>query len=269
MNVRRPEQKPGRIITFYSYKGGVGRSFALANIAAILAQWGARVLCVDWDLEAPGLHHFFPELIGKESPNGLLDLLESAKTTKPAKPRPAMRRATIKTTNRRVPLRWQDCLNTARVGATGKSVDLIVAGQDADDYAQRVHGLNWEALYAEYGLGEFLERMRQEWTAEYDYVLLDSRTGLTDIGGVCTIHLPDIIVSVFTANQQSMQGTEYMARRINVQRRDFFYSSGQALILPLLSRWEEKDAPEDAKAWLPRVLKTVRPSFNQWRDPTV
>lgn len=49
----------GTVVTFYSYKGGVGRSFALANIAALLGRWGFRVLCVDWDLEAPGLEDFF------------------------------------------------------------------------------------------------------------------------------------------------------------------------------------------------------------------
>ena len=43
------------IVTFYSYKGGVGRSMALANIAVLLAQRGMKVLMVDWDLEAPGL----------------------------------------------------------------------------------------------------------------------------------------------------------------------------------------------------------------------
>jgi MinD-like ATPase involved in chromosome partitioning or flagellar assembly len=53
----------GEIITFYSYKGGTGRSMALANVAHILA-WriaapGKRVLAIDWDLEAPGLHKYF------------------------------------------------------------------------------------------------------------------------------------------------------------------------------------------------------------------
>src|SRR5262245_34313334 len=45
----------GTIVTFYSYKGGVGRSFILANVAVLLASWGHRVLVCDWDLEAPGL----------------------------------------------------------------------------------------------------------------------------------------------------------------------------------------------------------------------
>lgn len=45
--------RDGRIVTFYSYKGGTGRTMALANTAWILAANGKRVLAVDWDLEAP------------------------------------------------------------------------------------------------------------------------------------------------------------------------------------------------------------------------
>jgi MinD-like ATPase involved in chromosome partitioning or flagellar assembly len=37
----------GRVVTFYSYKGGTGRSMAVANVAWILASSGARVLAID------------------------------------------------------------------------------------------------------------------------------------------------------------------------------------------------------------------------------
>ena len=49
----------GEVITFYSFKGGVGRSMALANIAALCAQRGKTVLALDFDFEAPGLHRYF------------------------------------------------------------------------------------------------------------------------------------------------------------------------------------------------------------------
>ena len=49
------------IYTFYSFKGGVGRSMALANVAECFRQAGLRVALVDWDLEAPGLEHYFYE----------------------------------------------------------------------------------------------------------------------------------------------------------------------------------------------------------------
>ncbi len=55
---------PGQIFTFYSYKGGTGRSMALANVGCLLARRGGnqtqnRVLLVDWDLEAPDFIAFF------------------------------------------------------------------------------------------------------------------------------------------------------------------------------------------------------------------
>ena len=44
--------------TFYSYKGGVGRTMAMANTAANLSLMGESVLMIDFDLEAPGLETF-------------------------------------------------------------------------------------------------------------------------------------------------------------------------------------------------------------------
>ena len=44
--------------TFYSYKGGVGRSLAVLNTAYQLAGFGKQVLILDLDLEAPGVTSF-------------------------------------------------------------------------------------------------------------------------------------------------------------------------------------------------------------------
>ena len=68
------------IYTFYSYKGGVGRSMALANVAQWLSTEGVDVVMIDWDLEAPGLEHFFAgddELEVARSQVGVIDMLES------------------------------------------------------------------------------------------------------------------------------------------------------------------------------------------------
>ena len=46
------------VTTFYSFKGGVGRTMALVNSAVTLALRGRRVLVVDFDVEAPGLDTF-------------------------------------------------------------------------------------------------------------------------------------------------------------------------------------------------------------------
>ena len=68
----------GKIITFYSYKGGTGRTMALANLAWVLASNDKKVLLIDWDLEAPGLHRYFrPFLVDPELRNtpGLIDFI--------------------------------------------------------------------------------------------------------------------------------------------------------------------------------------------------
>src|ERR1035438_33770 len=70
----------GQIITFYSFKGGTGRTMAVANIACLLAASGQRVLIIDWDLEAPGLHRYFAPFLADpdlEKTQGLADILWS------------------------------------------------------------------------------------------------------------------------------------------------------------------------------------------------
>ena len=61
-------------VTFYSFKGGVGRTMALLNCAIKLAKRGRRILVVDFDLEAPSLHTYEP-FVGKERELGLVDYI--------------------------------------------------------------------------------------------------------------------------------------------------------------------------------------------------
>src|SRR3954453_5414042 len=81
------EDRAGQVVTFYSYKGGTGRSMMLANVAWILAANGKRVLVVDWDLEAPGVHRYFAPFLKDPdltSSDGIIDFVtdfELAATT--------------------------------------------------------------------------------------------------------------------------------------------------------------------------------------------
>src|SRR5580658_1089367 len=68
------------IITFYSFKGGVGRTMALVNVAAEIARRGKRVLVVDFDLEAPGLDTF-DITISDKSNHGMLEFIEDFRRT--------------------------------------------------------------------------------------------------------------------------------------------------------------------------------------------
>jgi MinD-like ATPase involved in chromosome partitioning or flagellar assembly len=81
------------IVTFYSYKGGVGRSMALANVAAWFRLQGLQVVMIDWDLEAPGLESFFvtdsAERNLLQGRVGLVDLISIYKDVFASLPKPA------------------------------------------------------------------------------------------------------------------------------------------------------------------------------------
>jgi hypothetical protein len=65
-----------------------------------------------------------------------------------------------------------------------------------------------------------IEELRNEWVSEYDFVLVDSRTGVTDIGGICTVHLADVLVLLFTTTESSMEGAmEILERARKAQGR--------------------------------------------------
>src|SRR5437588_701647 len=89
------------ICSFYSFKGGVGRSMALANVAELLYHRGLRVLMVDFDLEAPGLEQFFEVRAALHSPyevmnaRGIVDMLFSYKDLRSLPQPNLLRQATL------------------------------------------------------------------------------------------------------------------------------------------------------------------------------
>src|SRR6185295_2158749 len=78
------------------------------------------------------------------------------------------------------------------------------------------------------------ERMR----SEYDYVLIDSRTGVSDSSGICTVQMPDVLAVCHTLNNQSIKGAAAVAASVREQRQ-----ASPLRILPVPMRIEnaEKD----------------------------
>jgi MinD-like ATPase involved in chromosome partitioning or flagellar assembly len=234
----------GTVVTFYSYKGGVGRSFTLANVAVLLARWGHRVLAVDWDLEAPGLHHYFRGRVD-EPQGGVIDLahdfLAGADTPRE---------------------------HAVDVAVEGGPLALLAAGKDDETYKGRMQAIDWTDLYKQ-GFAAFLERCRAEWTANYDFVLIDSRTGISDTAGICTAHLPDRLVVVFTANEQNLQDVVDVAQRADRARDRLPYDRPRHLVLPVLSRLDNRVEYERAEEWQRKCAETVLPLFANWLPRSV
>jgi WD40 repeat protein len=211
--------RKGKVITFYSYKGGTGRSMVLANVAWILASGGKQVLVIDWDLEAPGLHRYFapflpdPELT---STDGLIEFVRAYEDKAMTREGP----------REESPEKWYEPFaNILRYAISlenytfpeGGGIDLVPAGRQGPLYAPHVNSFNWQNFYERLGGGAFLELVRRRMAAEYDYILIDSRTGVSDTSGICTVQMPDILAVCFTANNQGIQGAAAVAASVRKQ----------------------------------------------------
>jgi MinD-like ATPase involved in chromosome partitioning or flagellar assembly len=235
----------GTVVTFYSYKGGVGRSFTLANVAVLLGRWGYRVLAIDWDLEAPGLHDYFAPVLPMEPTGGVIDLVSDflAGAKKPS-------------------------AHAIRLDLGEGAVSLLAAGRQDDAYTGRVQDIDWEDLYRR-GFATFLERCREIWTQNYDFVLIDSRTGISDIGGICTAQLPDRLVILFTANKQSVEGAVKIAHRADRARDRLPYDRQPHLVLPILARLDTRVEHERTESWRQRCTELAAPLFRNWLAKSV
>ena len=236
------EQTHGRITTFYSYKGGTGRSMALANFAWILAACGKRVLAIDWDLEAPGLHRYFrPFLIDPElfETDGLIDTFwsfaaaalerapsgeERAADEDSAEVAEALEDATQR-------LDWKFPMDGY--------IDFIGAGRQGETYSERVNSFDWKRFY-ELGGASVLTMAKAYLRARYHWVLIDSRTGVSDTSGICTIQMPEVVVACFTLNRQSIDGVAAILRSIRAFRSASV--NGSAIdFFPLATRIENAE----------------------------
>ncbi len=223
----------GQIITFYSYKGGTGRTMALANVAWILASNGKRVLAVDWDLESPGLHKFFHPFIDQAAivaTPGVIEMIgDFAHAATNPEPRPGnWHVAYARVVPHAVSLTWDHFPGDG-------TLDLLFAGRQNPDYAAAVGYFDWDNFYDRLGGGQFFDAMRDDMKRNYDYALIDSRTGLSDIAGICTIQLPDVLVDCFTLNDQSIEGAAQVARQVASRQ----HHARNIRILPVPMRIED------------------------------
>jgi WD40 repeat protein/MinD-like ATPase involved in chromosome partitioning or flagellar assembly len=205
------------ICTFYSYKGGVGRSMALSNVAELFYQFGMNVLVIDWDLEAPGLERFFVKPDGPITMNEILDrpgLIDILLRYKQQMAHPLHR---SKDLHEDLPFEQpeQYAIDLNPTNSAGGRLRLISAGRRSEtvfaDYADAVLTFNWDDFYENWQGELYFEWFREKLESMADIVLIDSRTGVTEMGGVCTYQLADIVILLCAPNQQNIDGTSRMA----------------------------------------------------------
>lgn len=186
------QRTPG-IVTFYSFKGGVGRTTALVACAWQLARGGKKVVVIDLDLEAPGLG----SLLEAKTDRGIVDVLMDHVATGACELDGALAD--------RAPV----------LGSDGDRVSVIPAGQLNAAYLEKLARLDFvggnpaagsvgDPSPIEQALQDILRKVFKD--LRPDYILFDSRAGLHDLAGLSLHSLAHVDVLVGRATEQGYVG---------------------------------------------------------------
>jgi MinD-like ATPase involved in chromosome partitioning or flagellar assembly len=186
------------ITTFYSFKGGVGRTTALAFVASMLARQGYRVVLIDFDLEAPGLSLVLSS--GAKSRYGVLDYIHQRFLT-PDENLPNI----------------VDCFYPIDLAVRGE-LYLVPAGEYDEGYIHRLADLDMRLLYQRVTnpFHQLLDDIIEE--LDPDIILIDARTGFTEMGAVALFDRADLGVICFSPTEQSYAGLQWVVRAASKQR---------------------------------------------------
>lgn len=169
---------------------------ALVNIGVQLAQSGKKVLLVDFDLEAPGL----PTFSLRKPDKDVLGIVEYVSKYIATGESPDVR----------------DYVYRSEEFASGGALCVMPVGKQDSSYSSRLNSIDWGKLYAEQAGFLLLEDLKRQWAEQIapDYVLIDSRTGHSDVEGICTRQLPDAVCLLFFPNEQNLQGLKRIVSNI-------------------------------------------------------
>lgn len=192
-----------KTLTFYSYKGGVGRTLALTNMALRLTEYGKKVAILDFDLEAPGIpfkfSNYFP------IPKFELGLVDYIYEFSEYKNLPN----SIKPYSFELPAR----------NPIQNAINIIPAGNlENKEYWRKLGRINWHGLFYSdkpYGVPFFLElkdKIKNEFKP--DYLLVDSRTGITDISGITLRILADDVVILAANSEENLYGCKKIIKNL-------------------------------------------------------
>lgn len=177
-----PETQGPRRIVFFSIKGGVGRSTALAATAWWLAQAGRRVLALDLDLESPGLSSSLlpPDRQPRYGITDWLveDLVDNGEVV------------------------FESMIATSGLSHDGEIYVVPAHGADPGEYVPKL-GRVWMPKIQPDGARESwssrLHRLLQALEERIcpDVVLIDSRAGIDEVASACVTDLGANLVLLF------------------------------------------------------------------------
>ena len=198
------------IVTFYSYKGGVGRSTALASLASHMAiKENKKVVVFDCDFEAPGFTNFFledPENIYYK--NGLVEFF--------------MDSIIYGNEDNLSAYYWEASKKFSGEGSiyifpSGNLSTEMVDGTSVTHLNHYLNGLSRLDIFDQDSLVKkfqyLIKKIKDEITP--DVILIDSRTGFNDIFGISAFRLSDIVVGFFSIDVQTKPGLTFFLETLN------------------------------------------------------
>jgi len=252
------------ITSFYSYKGGVGRTQLLVNIAAYLCYYKDRkILLLEWDIEAPGLHYFFGLKNKDVNKEGLLDVFEKycllvKEKGNDLKP------------NERPYFTLENTVRLTNSESKKGYIDLIPAGKYCmeKDYFNKASDFNWYEFHELLDGKSYLEFVKTKLKDvkigfDYDFIFIDSRTGIHDYTHISNIQMSECNVLVMAPNKQNFEGCRFISDRI----LDSPYVKSEnkyrkPKILPVLSRIDIDN--DDAGKWINNFAREFSYLINEY-----
>lgn len=182
------------VITFYSYKGGVGRTTSLALTATYLSRMGKKVFVIDCDFEAPGLINFFNTSQSGSKKSGVVEYLNDCLFDSE--------------------VTLDDYVYEVEKSYSGiGNIHLMPAGNllgDSDDLLSYIEGIARLDLQSNI-LIERLKELVSDINDAYnpDVILVDSRTGFNNIFGAL-VNISSSIITFLGDDIQNTPGAEYV-----------------------------------------------------------
>lgn len=181
-----------KIVSFYSYKGGVGRSVCLANVAALLASKGRKVVCIDCDLEAGGLHTIY----GIDTRTIRYTILDILLGIGPSR----VERALL-SLNHLLP-------------SNTENADLWLL--PAVSEITKVNGVMVEQRDLPMLLGNIIDQIEKD--LRPNYILVDSRSGFAELAAMA-IRAAQSLVCVLRPNRQNIDGLRILLDVLKMRRQ--------------------------------------------------
>ena len=192
------------IALFYSFKGGVGRSTALAATALRLAADEERVVVVDADLDAPGVGPLLPGLDGTTARHGIVDYLLEQPVLETAGSRPVLDEYYHR--------------SVFRDSGSDRSVSVFPAGTLDAEFIHKLARVDYTSPPNgdDHALVALMRQIRSE--LEPNWILIDSRAGLGEVSGFLTGGFCHVNVLFGALAESSWRGTELLLNQLGHQR---------------------------------------------------